>query len=152
MEISVQRDGLMDELAMLGNHRTVQLRQQIFVNEWLDIHSSLSLLLVRTLDDTQYRFEEFASAKCSLQCCALITSGCTLVAELQHATRKSLLLRFSGLLVQNASQKDGETNLGIALPSGESLCQSFQIAYLYSSEIVLNGHQCLRDVICILHK
>jgi hypothetical protein len=48
-----------------------------------------------------------------------------LVAELQHATRKSLLLRFSCLLVQHASQKDDKTNLGIALPVGKSLCQSF---------------------------
>ena len=152
MEICIQLDGLMNELAVLWDHRSMQLRKQIFVNEWLDMHSSLSFLLVQTLDDTQYGFEEFASAKRSLHCCALITSSSTLVAELQHAARKSLLLHFGGLLVQYAFQKDGKTNLWIALPFGKSLRQSFQIAYLNGFEIVLNCHQRLLDIIWILHK
>jgi hypothetical protein len=140
MEICIQLDGLMNELAVLWDHRSMQLREQIFVNEWLNMHSSLFFLLVQTLDDTQYGFEEFASAKRSLHCGALITSSSTLVAELQHAARKSLLLRFGGLLVQYAFQKDEKTDLWIALPFGKSLCQSFQIAYLNSFEIVLNCH------------
>ena len=130
----------------------MKLRKQILVNEGLDMHSGLFLLLMHTLDETQYGFEEFASAKSSLQCCALVTSGGALVAELQHAARQSLLLCLSGLLVLNAFQKNEETNLWIALPFDKSLRQCFQIAYLNSFEIVLDHHQSLCDVIFILHE
>ena len=98
---------------------------EIFVQKALYVHCDAPLTGTCALHQAQYCFQELTTAERALECLTIVSSCCSLEAELDLSTRKLLLLLFCLLLILDGLHELCITNLWIGLRAFETFSQTF---------------------------